>query len=655
MQKIYIQLTELESSSDQVKGLLKRVWFACDTSYDLWTNNVTFDPLLKMASSSQIAIVPGELTAANEKVYCDVIQGRAGLECKICSYIMCNPMLLGCCGHHLCGNCLENLQNSRLSGLKACPFCKVTEFTTMLNKGLLREINELKVRCPNGAAGCLWQGELGQVSRHVASKSRSEGECLYQPFKCQSPNCSASLLRSQLLEHETERCEFREYTCEYCVSFTGTYQLVAFQHFPKCPSFLVSCPNKCDSKDMTRQSLDEHLRNICPLAEVKCDYHSAGCNLVRARKDMTSHYTAASSYHNRLLVKQNESLEAKLAENQKQLEVAVQQQVEQKSHFEELLRQQRVQHEKQLSSLESKLTTIASEVKQNSFAIRKLPEDVDAEVKDLKGIIMLMENNFEKNAAKNEVGSLTCELFSLGECNEETKKRVDDLASKYEIISQKFEDMEDLASSFESFKIQQPNAIGSLCVQHIAPTLDNVEDLRKSVGALERQVSSVQQDVSYMEKSITPQPPFAFTVSRFSERKFSKEAFVSPAFYTHPRGYKLCIRVDVYGGMNNELAVYCCLMKGEHDDLLVWPFLGDVHVKIQNQLGDHDHYKKIIAYDRDTAENKSGRVTTGDKNYLHGFQRFITHQELGLDQARNCQYLKGDAVDFEVTKVDVKS
>lgn len=172
----------------------------------------------------------------------------------------------------------------------------------------------------------------------------------------------------------------------------------------------------------------------------------------------------------------------------------------------------------------------------------------------------------------------------------------------------------------------------------IAHVLDAQEETKKAM-------SSVQKGLEYLEKCMTPQPPFAFTVSRFSERKFQKEPFVSTAFYTHPRGYKMCVRVDLHG--MDHVAVHCCVMKGEHDEALNWPFRGDVHIHIQNQLGDHHHFLKVITYDNTTGENRSRRVLTGDMNYLHGSNQFIPHKSLGLDQVNNCQYLKGDAVDFE--------
>lgn len=585
------------------------------------------------------AFVPGELTGENERVCCDVISGRAELQCQVCRYILDGPMLLGCCGHYLCARCLESIQQSRISGGRSCPFCKALSFTTLLNKGLLREVNELRVYCPNHAAGCLWEGKLNQVAGHVASKAGSEGECLYHHVKCKFPECSSCLLRKDLHNHESEVCTFRPYTCKYCLDFTANYSQVSSQHFPVCPDYPVTCPNKCGSASMPRSAVDQHLNNKCSLQEVACEYKSAGCDLVRARKDMAGHYKSADVYHNKLLVKQNASLQSKLDENQHQLERVIRQQAQQNSQFEELLRQQEERHQKQLSALEARLAGIAGEVKRNSSALDKIPGEVKAAVeakKKLTGEITVIENSFvfETNQIKENLSGIAAEMLSLKDYNEETRKL--------------------MGTNLEVLKNDQSSMVVSLVVQEMGLTLDGLEEMRMKTSTNQRLVTSLQQNVDYVEKCITPQPPFSFTVSRFSERKFNKEAFVSPPFYTHPRGYKVCVRVDVYG-MSNDLAVHCCIMKGEHDHNLAWPFMGDIYVQIQNQLGDFDHYEKIIQYAEDTGENKSGQVITGDKNYLHGFHQFISHQELALDQSRNCQYLKGDAIDFQVIKIDVKS
>ena len=62
--------------------------------------------------------------------------------------------------------------------------------------------------------------------------------------------------------------------------------------------------------------------------------------------------------------------------------------------------------------------------------------------------------------------------------------------------------------------------------------------------------------------------PFTFTMSNFEQKKTSvtHSSWYSPSFYTHPRGYKMCLRVDPNGGgsgKNSHVSVYLYMMRGE--------------------------------------------------------------------------------------------
>lgn len=552
--------------------------------------------MAKPSAKDLEVFVPGELTAEGERICCSVIEGDPELQCNICQYVMVNPIFLGCCAHHLCEGCLENIQQSKMQGKKRCPFCQ-QDFTTLLNQHLQKKVHQVKVRCPNNSKGlgCSWTGKLNEVMRHILPQAKEDG-CLFQVVRCKYPECRTKILRKDLRKHESEVCQFRMYTCKFCLDVTDTYQKVTEVHFLVCPDYTVPCPNKCNSDYMLRSAVTEHL-NTCPYEEVMCDLVLAGCNMRCPRKDMQAHCKTASHYHNKLLLNQNAALQVKVADNEGQILRVIKQQEEQNSRVGELLRQQDLKHQQQLAILEVKIAEITGKTDGHHRAVTATMSG-DAR-KDFTEKVTRLEKKFaaESDQVRNELTGVISQVFQLKDSQEETGKKVADNTSV---------------------------------------------------------VSSVQRNLEYVEKCITPRPPFAFTVSRFSEHKFNKEPFVSKSFYTHPRGYKVCVRVDLHG-MNNNMAVHCCIMKGEHDEALRWPFRGDIHIQIQNQLGDHHHYLKVIKYDDTTGGNKSGRVLTGDMNYCNGLNQFISHQGLGLDQANNCQYLKGDAVDFEVVKVDIRS
>lgn len=558
-----------------------------------------------------------------------------------------NPMLLGCCGQHLCEKCVTSMQQSAISGVRSCPFCRSERFgTTLLNKSLLREVNGLKVCCPNSSTGCRWQGELRRVVEHInpGIDTTSVQVCLYQMVKCKFPGCATNLIRKNLHTHEKELCEFRNFTCKFCLEVTNTYHEVVNNHYPVCPEYPVPCPNECSTERVCRSAVAEHLSNTCPLQEVACDYLPAGCHVRGPRRDMDEHCKNASGLHNKLLAEQNTALQVKLSESHQHFLGAIRKLEEQSSRFEEILREQDVKYQRQLSSLENRV--IESESKRRQSASSEAA--ATAATEELRERITTLKKQVE-----TEVSGITSELYMVKDLQEENKKAVDKMESKVEGIDGKCAQLTSNLDIMQvSLQVSQSDNVESVVVRHLEPTLSALEELRVGVTDTQTLALGVQHDVQYIEKCFTPQPPFAFTVSRFPERKFNKEPFVSPWFYTHPRGYKLCMRVDVYG-VDNHIAVRSCVMKGEHDEHLSWPFRGDIHVRIQNQLGNHTHYVKIISYDETTAENKCGRVLTGDKNYLHGFSQFISYVALGLDNSNKCQYLKGEAVDFEVTKVQL--
>ena len=60
-------------------------------------------------------------------------------------------------------------------------------------------------------------------------------------------------------------------------------------------------------------------------------------------------------------------------------------------------------------------------------------------------------------------------------------------------------------------------------------------------------------------------------MTNFLQNKEADIDWNSPPFYTHPHGYKMCLRVYANGcgtGEDTHLSVFVALMKGEHDEHL---------------------------------------------------------------------------------------
>ena len=138
-----------------------------------------------------------------------------------------------------------------------------------------------------------------------------------------------------------------------------------------------------------------------------------------------------------------------------------------------------------------------------------------------------------------------------------------------------------------------------------------------------------------------------FKMPEYHQHKFSKQAWYSPPFYTHPGGYKICIRVDANGngeGKNTHVSVYVYLMRGRNDDNLPWPFTEQVNIILLNQLEDENHHTCTISFPPDNIASK--RIVNDDRGGALGRSKFISHDQLGYNAAKNCQYLKGNCLFF---------
>ena len=145
------------------------------------------------------------------------------------------------------------------------------------------------------------------------------------------------------------------------------------------------------------------------------------------------------------------------------------------------------------------------------------------------------------------------------------------------------------------------------------------------------------------------QLPVDFSVERTSSTMYS------PAFYSHPHGYRMCLRVYANGygdGKGTHVSIFTHLMQGPFDDHLKWPFRGDITIQIVNQAGDHDHFEKTIPYDDKTPDKSAGRVTGKERDDCGwGFHQFLAHTALPYNAVKKIQYLKDNHLIVRVVNI----
>ncbi|XP_065902707.1 TNF receptor-associated factor 4-like [Dysidea avara] len=153
--------------------------------------------------------------------------------------------------------------------------------------------------------------------------------------------------------------------------------------------------------------------------------------------------------------------------------------------------------------------------------------------------------------------------------------------------------------------------------------------------------------------AITQTCPVVMKMPEFAECKQRDVAWYSEPFYSHNRGHKLNLRIDVNGdgaGKGTHLSLFLYLMKGPHDDELTWPLRGKFEVTLLNQISDYEHYSVTVTYGNHTPDKYAGKVTDDDRGEGWGRAKFIFNQDLHKITP-TCQYLKDDCIFIQVSKL----
>ncbi len=139
-------------------------------------------------------------------------------------------------------------------------------------------------------------------------------------------------------------------------------------------------------------------------------------------------------------------------------------------------------------------------------------------------------------------------------------------------------------------------------------------------------------------------PPVTFVLDNFEERRAHNEDWISPPFYSHEGGYKICLTISPNGhgdGLGTHVSIFIHFMPGEYDEGLQWPFAGRIAIILENQqnfltnyvLQTHQKTKGNYRYDvcLDSLNSLDRRLRVVDQPYGSGWgcPKFISHEVLG--------------------------
>ena len=173
-----------------------------------------------------------------------------------------------------------------------------------------------------------------------------------------------------------------------------------------------------------------------------------------------------------------------------------------------------------------------------------------------------------------------------------------------------------------------------------------IAQLQREQTELARENKSLKDQLELHSHLCTP--PVTFTMTDFAQHKRNKDTWYSPPFYTHPHGYKMCLKVickeDIF-------FVSASLMRGKFDDHLQWPFQKHVYIRLLNQFTDKNHICIVANFSYGHSYWNIGMCVTEGERQLKG--RGEDRPYTALDCHEDCTkaYIKDNTIQLQVSEV----
>ena len=194
--------------------------------------------------------------------------------------------------------------------------------------------------------------------------------------------------------------------------------------------------------------------------------------------------------------------------------------------------------------------------------------------------------------------------------------------------------------------------------EEIATVTNKMKEISALLESKDQELVEKEKEIAQLKQDTKPTPHlhqvnFCFTLDKFKHHRENDITWYSKPFYTHSRGYRICVRIDANGLRDsNYVSLFTCIMKGEYDDELSWPFHGKITVELLNQKAD-EHYAYTLSYNESIGPDYldyADRVLIGEKNHGWGKTNFISYLKLS-EESDSTQYLKDDCLQFRVREV----
>jgi len=175
---------------------------------------------------------------------------------------------------------------------------------------------------------------------------------------------------------------------------------------------------------------------------------------------------------------------------------------------------------------------------------------------------------------------------------------------------------------------------------HESDDKGHLQNALQAMVEMKQDLSTAKDVISFMEKK---DKAITFRMTKFDTYTNTKKNFLSPHFFTGPKGYHMVIGIIPQGverGKGTHVSVFAILKRGKYDNDLSWPFVGNVNVTLLNQQENKNHFEDVIRVEEAHNINIDG--------YL-GITTFFPHDKLGYDPVKNTQYMKDDTLFFQAS------
>ena len=179
-----------------------------------------------------------------------------------------------------------------------------------------------------------------------------------------------------------------------------------------------------------------------------------------------------------------------------------------------------------------------------------------------------------------------------------------------------------------------PAHLGESVVTHISLLMARHKKLEEENKMLKQRVAELEQDKK--TQLTTGAQTHLFIMNDFPKYKRNKEIWLTSIFYSHFRGYRMLLVLKVG---ETHIAVHICVMKGEYDEHLSWPFHGSVTVSL---IGERGYYTKtIICNETNVDDSLKGPIQSE-----HSMKEFLPISSIH-------RYLRGDKLYIKISEVSV--